>query len=664
MVTLQEILDAAQVGETTDWEFKSARGGLPGSLWETYSAMANTEGGVLVLGAREDGDEVRLDGLSPDQIARYRKNLWDNLNDRNKVNQNLLGERAVNLLAVPGGELLVIAIPRATRTQRPVFLGPNPFGHTYKRHHEGDYRCTEAEVRRMLADSDELPVDHRILKHFGLDDLDLPSLTQYRQRFRAAKGDHPWLGLDDRALLEKLQGWRRDRATGEEGLTLAGLIMFGKDQAIRDPLAAPDYFVDYREKLEPGVRWTDRIYPDGRWEGNLFQFFQKVWPRLAAGLSTPFQMAQGMRQDQSPAHEALREALVNSLVHADYFVPGGVVIERYPERFLIQNPGTLLVSLEQYHRGSLSECRNKALQQMFLMMGGGERAGSGVDRIWSGWRSRHWRAPKITLQTSPDRVNLELTMVSLIPMGTLEFLSARLGIEIGTLNPLEAQALATAHLEGAVSNNRLQELASDHPAEITRCLQSLCQRGWLASDNRRRWSQYHLQGMPSITPFIPSTLEEQTPLGLEKLKNVDSSHNGGDSSHNGGDSSHNGGDSSHNGGDSSHNGRDSSQGKDAAPATGPSLGWTPDEEGGLRAIARPIALTRRATTAEIRKVILSLCRGRYLTVEQLADLLARNAQGLRNRYLMPMNKDGVLILKHPFAPNRPDQAYTAAVPFP
>ncbi len=72
---LDRILEAAQVGETTDWEFKSARGGFPGSFWETYSAFANTDGGIVILGAREDDSKVRLDGLTPAQLGDYQKIL-------------------------------------------------------------------------------------------------------------------------------------------------------------------------------------------------------------------------------------------------------------------------------------------------------------------------------------------------------------------------------------------------------------------------------------------------------------------------------------------------------------------------------------------------------------------------------------------------------------
>lgn len=622
MAILDDVLRAAQIGETSDWEFKSARGGFPGSFWETYSAMANAEGGVVVLGVREDGDTARLDGLSAEQVARYQKTLWDGLNNRGQVSVNLLDASQVEVVGVGDAQLLVVKVPRASRTQRPVHLGGNPFGHTYRRRHEGDYRCDDVEVRRMFADADNMPADHRVLEAFSLDDLDAATLTQYRQRIRAAKGEHPWLALDDRELLRKLGGWRRDRESGHEGPTLAGLLAFGKDEAIRDPAAAPAYFVDYREKLDPATRWSDRIYPDGAWEANLLQFYQRVWPRLGAGISTPFQLEGEMRRDVTPAHEGLREAFVNALIHADYSVGGGVVVERYTDRFVIENPGTLLVSLEQYRHGGVSECRNRALQTIFLMIGGGEKAGSGTDKIRAGWQTRHWRTPLITLSGPPDRVRLVLPMVSLIPDETLERLRVWLGAEFDTLTPQALQALATADLEQGVSNARLQELLEDHPVDITRLLQRLCSRGLLLSDNRRRWTTYRLGG---VATGGPSVVRDSLPLV------VDSSPFGGDSLPLGADSSPLGADSS------------------------PSL----QTEAELVALATPVASRGKVPAAEMRRTIVRLCTGRHLPAERLGRLLNRNPERLRTHFLTPMVRDRLLQLRYPESPNRPDQTYTA-----
>lgn len=614
---IDRILEAVHVGETTDWEFKSARGGFPGSFWETYSAFANTDGGIVILGAREDDRGVQLDGLTAAQLGEYQKILWDGLNNRGKVSCNLLINDNVQPVMIEQANLLAIHVPRATRGDRPVYLAPNPFGNTYRRHHEGDYRCADDEVRRMLADADPIPADQRILVGFTLDDLHPASLTQFRQRFRAAKGEHAWLSLEDKELLERLAGWRRDRVTGAEGLTLAGLLMFGKDQAIRDPEAAPDYFVDYREKLDPTTRWSDRVYPDGTWEANLFQFYQRVWPKLSAGLPVPFQLEGGMRRDDTPAHESLREAFVNALIHADYAVPGGVVVERYPDRFIFGNPGTLLVSLEQFRRGGVSECRNKSLQKMFLMIGGGEQAGSGVDKIRSGWRSRHWRAPLISTQSQPDRVQLALPMVSLIPEATLVHLRVRFGTRMDTLKSPEVQALATADLEGSVSNARLQELLADHPVEISRMLSRLCEQGYLVSDNRRRWTTYRI--------VLPTEAQSSSHLPL------DSSHLPRDSSHLVEDSSH----------------------------LEKQLSLLPLKEEELRELAESIARRGKVSPGEMQKVIGLLCKGRFLTAEELATQLKRTPSNLRNRYLTPMVTEGLLKLRYPESPNRPGQAYTA-----
>lgn len=635
MDLLDRILAAALAGETDDWEFKSAKGGLPRSFWETYSAMANSQGGVVVLGAVEHEGRIRLEGLTDAELSRCRKALWDGLNNRRLVSINLVQPGHIRVIDIDGKSLLVVTIPRASRTQRPVYLRGNPLGNTYQRRHEGDYRLGDVEVRRMLADADELPVDQRILPGFGLSDLDAATLLQYRQRLRLVKGDHPWLALPDQDLLERLGGWRRDRVTGQEGLTLAGLLMFGKDAALRDAAAVPNYFVDYREKLDPALRWTDRLCPDGTWEANLFQFYTRVWPKLSAGLPQPFRLEGEMRRDETPAHEALREAFVNALIHADYVGVGGVVVERYPDRFVIENPGTLLVSLRQYHQGGVSECRNKSLQQMFLLIGGGERAGSGADKIRSGWRTQHWRAPRLDLFTEPDRVRLTLPMVSLIPVETLEWLRRWLGTRMETLTSSELQALATAALEGAVSNARLQELLNAHAADITRTLARLCAEGLLVSDNRRRWTTYRL-------PVHGS--QDASADGHEAVRTG---------------SAHWDPDFAHVGPDFAHLPADSVRSPLGSARLRPDFAHSPEEWSAMQALAANVAQTRKAAPEQVRQAIIALCTGRFLTAEALGVLLGRHPGGLRSRYLKPMVEQRLLRLRYPTSVHRPDQAYTA-----
>jgi ATP-dependent DNA helicase RecG len=366
-----------------------------------------------------------------------------------------------------------------------VYVGLNPLEGTYRRNYEGDYKCRREEVGRMLADQSEQPADSLILEHFSLDDLDAQSLSQYRNRFASRAPDHPWLAEDDQGLLKKIGGWRIDRASGAEGLTVAGLIMFGTEEAIRDAHGIPQYNVDYRERLseDPDVRWTDRLTLDGTWPGNLFQFYQKVITKLLSDLKVPFQMGSDLfRKDETIVHEAIREALVNSLIHADFRGQGGVIIEKYRDRFEMSNPGTLLVSVQQMLRGGVSECRNKSLQLMFQQIGGGEKAGSGIDKIKQGWASQKWRWPSIHQPTNPDRVRLVLPMVSLLPEESVEMLKSVLGENIGGLSGEEMQALVTAHVEDCVTNQRLKQFSSQHTADLTKMLQDLCFRGLLEKE--------------------------------------------------------------------------------------------------------------------------------------------------------------------------------------
>ena len=404
-----------QKGESAEVEFKSARGGFPGSFWESYSAFANTNGGTIILGVQEKDGKFLFDGLSEEATLKYKKNFWDNAHNRGKVSVCLPHEQDVEVKEVDGAYLLVCHIPRAEYNMRPVYLTTNPIGNTYRRNHEGDYLCTDAEVRRKFADAEHEshPQDAIIRKGFTLENaIDLPSLHQYRQLFVSLHPTHPWAKItDDLQFMEKIGAYSNNVATGESGITRAGLLIFGQSDMITNPGGEPYYFVDYQERLftdDSRVRWTDRIYPDGTWEANLFQFYVRVYNKLIQALPKPFKLVGDERQEETAAHDAVREALINCIVHQDLNATGNIVVRRTETELTFSNPGMMLVSKQQYFKGGRSICRNPTLQKMFMLLGKAEKAGSGVDKILAGWKELGWDAPRLTEEVQPDYVVLTL----------------------------------------------------------------------------------------------------------------------------------------------------------------------------------------------------------------------------------------------------------------
>ena len=125
-------------------EVKAAEGGLPQSLWDTYSSMANTYGGVIICGVRERQDGTWYTTGMKD-ASKLKRNFWNQANDQKKVSINLLHESAVSTYEVGEDVILVIEVPMADRETKPVYINGDMFRGTFKRTAEGDYHCTAEE---------------------------------------------------------------------------------------------------------------------------------------------------------------------------------------------------------------------------------------------------------------------------------------------------------------------------------------------------------------------------------------------------------------------------------------------------------------------------------------------------------------------------------------
>ena len=147
---------------------------------------------------------------------------------------------------------------------------------------------------------------------------------------------------------------------------------------------------------------------DANWSGNIFDFFFRINQSITAGVKVPFKIASDnvTRDDDTPVHKALREVLANALIHADYHGRRGLVIDKYPKRLEVSNPGTLRMSKSVAIAGGTSDARNGKIFNIFSLVRIGERSGMGLSSLYGTWEKEHFAAPSIVESYEPDRTKV------------------------------------------------------------------------------------------------------------------------------------------------------------------------------------------------------------------------------------------------------------------
>ncbi|MGV8168716.1 MAG: RNA-binding domain-containing protein [Candidatus Nanoarchaeia archaeon] len=433
----EELVKKLEDIEWEDFEVKEAVSEIPKSTWETVSAFSNTAGGWLVFGVRKTGMRYEILGVkTPDKIEQ---DFFNTIRAENKFNKKI--DVTSKKYKFEDKIILAFYIPPKSAREKPVYF--NSKNNTFIRTGSGDQRATNEEIDTMFRAASFEEKDKEITK-YTIKELDEDSIRRYRTYFATMNPGHRYIGLSDDEFLEKLGLILNNK------VTYGGLLLFGTEDCLSK--AIPQYKIDYIEI--PGTsyetaptRYSFRL----SLEKNLFLSFFDLYEQLTKKIAIDFSVKEGFREDD-PAHvQAIREALVNLIIHTDYFSQSSARIRIFTDRIEFYNPGALPKKIEFILKEDYSQPRNPSIAKAFRFIKLAEGIGSGFHKMINGWQSKYNEKPiiagdfdhykitfpttttttkTITKTTSKNREKMILEIIQNNPHLTAEEISKQVGITV------------------------------------------------------------------------------------------------------------------------------------------------------------------------------------------------------------------------------------------
>ncbi|MCL1944107.1 MAG: putative DNA binding domain-containing protein [Candidatus Azobacteroides sp.] len=375
--------------EWNDFEVKKASSELPKGVWETVSAFSNTSGGWLVLGVSQNDKMFEVTGVSNPE--KMEQDLITALRSRNKF--NVLINPECKKYTIDDKTILAFYIPSAE--QKPVYF--NSLQNTFIRTASGDQRATDYEINVLLREQSfgimsEKPVEGTTVQSFNKS-----SYKSFRDYLKRIIPELPYNTLEDDEFNQKLQ------LVKDGKLTYGGLLFLGDNVEILNHIS--DFRVDYLEipatsyaDAEP--RYTFRIQE----QENLWEYYFVLFQRLRIYADNPLYIGDmGIGHEDSKQLDALREGLINMLIHCDYFSPMKPRIRVFTNRIEFENPGTLPRPIEELMKEDVSIPRNPVLAKLFRIARLCENAGYGFDKMLVWKKETH---KDVIFETSIDKTKV------------------------------------------------------------------------------------------------------------------------------------------------------------------------------------------------------------------------------------------------------------------
>ena len=206
-------------------------------------------------------------------------------------------------------------------------------------------------------------------------------------------------------------------------------------------------------------------------------------------------------------HTALREALTNCIINADYYGRQSLVIIKKKDVITFSNPGNFRIDIEDAKSGGVSDPRNTTLIKMFNLIDIGERAGSGIPNIYRIWDKQGWEAPIITEYFEPARITMSLSVSSDDKRVSIKSDDKR------KVTELQKQTIIECLTDNAsAKSSELSELLDVKSTRIKNLLNELISDGVVIPEGANRNRRYRLKNKTESRN--PSRLRRSYFIGL------------------------------------------------------------------------------------------------------------------------------------------------------
>lgn len=357
------ILDILQQGEGVTIEFKRCSRNLPDSFFETVCAFLNRAGGTILLGVT---DNNVVEGVPAEEVEAICKSIANLSNNPQKLYPTFL--LSPKVLDYKGLKVIQVYVPASSAVHRSVLK-------YYDRSVDGDYELrADEQIKALYTRKNNLYSENTIYPFLFEKDFEPGIVARVRQMIRNNRSNHPWNDLSNNDFFRTSGLYRSDIASGQEGFTLAALLLFGKPETIQS--AVPHYKVDALLRIKDLDRYDDRE----NIRCNLVDMYDKLMQFVEKHLPDKFYLEGDLRI--SLRDKIFREIIANILIHREYSNAFPTLFCIYKNFAEAKNANKPRLHANLTPQNLVPFPKNPTLAQLFTQMGRSEELGTGIRNVF------------------------------------------------------------------------------------------------------------------------------------------------------------------------------------------------------------------------------------------------------------------------------------------